>query len=438
MTYKWVPSLALCIVVAAAAGSSAVAQSASARFVSFDEFHGDLLNADSSSYLNHADARVADAASFEEMRQHLATLYADIDVRHSYELDGDIYDCVPVEQQPSVRLLGIKNIAEPPPVTAVEAAGRILPAEQIDDAQAVDRFGNSIECADNTIPMRRITLEEITRFPSLRAFLSKSPDETGPPLPGRDDPCTGGRCPHKYSFTFQYVSNQGGHSALNLWSPDVNTKIGEVFSLSQQWYVAGSGSGTQTVEVGWQNYPAKYGSNSSHLFIFHTPDDYATGCYNLDCAGFVQVSKSVHLGGGFTNYSKSGGAQYEFAMTVEHYKGNWWMIYGSTAFGYYPDSLYGKGPMTKAAAIVEYGTESVQTGGIYPPEGSGAWSKEGFGKAAYQRYVYHYTGSLGAVWDSLKPDVPSPSCYTITGPDYSTASGWGIYFFEGGPGGKSC
>jgi hypothetical protein len=114
------------------------------------------------------------------------------------------------------------------------------------------------------------------------------------------------------------------------------------------------------------------------------------------------------------------------------------MYYGNTAFGYYPNSQYFGGAMTSVSSSAQYGTESVQSGGTWPAEGSGSWPSAGLGYAAYQRYVYHYNSSLTAVFDSLHPYVLSPSCYKIGGPYFSKAGGWGEYFYEGGPGGKTC
>jgi hypothetical protein len=430
-------SLALWILGFMTIATPTLAQLSTYQLKPFTEFRNRLRTASVSEFVNQADVRVTDALIFEEMRQHLLSLYEGVDVTQSYELGDQVFDCVPIEQQPSARTAGVSHIAEPPPSRASRVNEGVGAEEAKQANDSFDRYGNRTECVGNTIPMRRITLEEITRFPSLRAFFAKSPGESGPPREG-EAPCTG-NCPHKYSITYQNISNQGGHSALNLWSPNVNTKIGEIFSLSQQWYVSGSGSNTQTAEIGWQNYPLKYGTNSSHLFIYHTADDYQhTGCYNLDCKGFVQTNKSVHLGGTFVHYSKSGGTQYEMLITVQHYKGNWWMYYGNTAFGYYPNSQYFGGAMTNASSSAQYGTESVQSGGTWPAEGSGAWPSAGLGYAAYQRYVYHYNSSLTAVFDSLHPYVLSPSCYKIGGPYFSKSAGWGEYFYEGGPGGKTC
>jgi hypothetical protein len=129
---------------------------------------------------------------------------------------------------------------------------------------------------------------------------------------------------HKYSITQQNVNNLGGNSNLNIWSPYVNTLLGEVFSLSQEWYVGGSASGLQTEEVGWIVYPAMFGDEKPHFFIFSTPDNYTTGCWNGSCGDFVQVAGSGVLGASFTS-STYGGTQYDFSAEYYLYQatGGW-------------------------------------------------------------------------------------------------------------------
>jgi hypothetical protein len=91
-------------------------------------------------------------------------------------------------------------------------------------------------------------------------------------------------------LAYQFVSNGGGHSYLNLWAPFVDTVNGQIFSLSQHWYVRGSGGNLQTLECGWQAYPQFYNDDRPHLFTYWTADNYnTTGCYNLTCDAFVQL-----------------------------------------------------------------------------------------------------------------------------------------------------
>jgi len=408
----------------------------SGKFTPFQNFITGVQSANPGNYLGLPGGQVQDAAAFEEMRQHILTMYQGVHVSHGYVLDSHEFDCVPVLEQPSVRLLGLVGVASPPPPTASagDDAAIMSLTSQLDGAASVDAFGNTVGCPEGTIPMRRITLEDMVRFATLQDFFHKSPNES---VPGASvEPAI--TATHKYSFTYQNVNNLGGNSSLNLWRPHVNTSKGEVFSLSQQWYIGGSGSGTQTAEVGWQNYPAQYGSQNSALFIYWTADNYnTTGCYNLTCAAFVQTSSTWHFGASFSHYSTLGGAQYEFSAQYKLSGGNWWLFLGGTAVGYYPTSLYSGGQLSHHAQVIEYGTEGVGTT-VWPPEGSGQWPSRGFKYAAYQRDLFYVNLSSTSVWDSLTADKPSPACYSIAGPSFSSTSGWGVYFYEGGPGGTGC
>lgn len=432
------------------------AQPGQVSFVPFNDFVASTRTASSSAHLSQANSKVRNAQAFEEMRQHILNLYQGVEVSHSFVLDAGHFDCVPVEQQPAVRMQGLKSIATPPPASVLsrgtEASGDRESAEkpisigsQLSADKLSDEFGNSRVCEDNTIPMRRVTLEDTSRFATLKNYFEKGPNGSGrPPLTENSVPPSA--VAHKYSYTSQTVNNLGDTTTINLWSPYVNTSLGEIFSLAQSWTVATSPI-LQTAEAGWQNYPALYGGQNSRLFIYWTADGYnKTGCYNLTCAAFVQTNSSAYFGAGFSNYSSLGGKQYEFRLEYELYGGNWWLGLGNadsiTWVGYYPAKLYGTGTMRTHSQNIQFGSESVGSS-IWPPEGSGGWPSVGFSRTAYQRELLYLSYPSGAAtWDSLTALKPSPNCYTIAGPYNGgwnpPSNDWGIYFYFGGPGGKSC
>jgi len=428
-------------ILISAFAAQAFAETTPEKFVPFNQFLDSTRSATASDVLSRPESKVRDPAALEEMRQAILNRYQGVEVSHSFVLDGEHYDCVPVNQQPSFRTYGIKAAAEAPPAelisrhqaSADEDATR---AKSLVSEQPIDAAGNSTQCEASTVPLLRTSLETMSHFATLKQFYQKLPGNAVRAAQAHefDDPSVAS---HKYSFTYQYVNNLGGNSNLNLWSPYVNTAEGEIFSLSQEWYVGGSGAATQTEEVGWVVYPAMFnGSEKAHFFIFSTPNDYATGCWNNSCNDFVQVADSGLLGATWNNYSSSGGPQYEISAEYYLYQGNWWLGYDGTWIGYYPGSMYKGGQNTKYAQIIEFGTEGVGTT-IWPPEGSGAFSSKGFGYAAYQRNLYYINTAGTSIWDSLSPDEPSPACYTITGP-YDNTGAWSRYFYEGGPGGKGC
>jgi hypothetical protein len=240
---------------------------------------------------------------------------------------------------------------------------------------------------------------------------------------------------HQWAWGQQQVDNKGGDSRLNVWKPKVNPGV---FSLSQHWYTGGDGDNKQTIEGGWQVYPNKYGNDDPALFIFYTPDNYASGCYNLDCPGFVQVNNTWVLGGKLAPQSTDEGTQYIIRMQWQLYEGNWWLFLKGNnryiAVGYYPGSVFNRGQLSRNAKYVKYGGEvaskssSADTGQM----GSGKFANTGWGHAAYQRTIYYIDTSLTSHWTNLSANETESSCYTIDMHN-NTGGSWATYFYFGGP-----
>lgn len=244
----------------------------------------------------------------------------------------------------------------------------------------------------------------------------------------------GGTSTHRWAWGEQHVASSGGDSVLNVWRP--KPAPGD-FSLSQHWYIGGSGSKKQTLEGGWQVYPDYYGTDDPVLFIFYTPDNYSSGCYNLDCSGFVQVDNSWVLGGTLSPVSTDGGGQRTIRMQWQLFEGNWWLFVKGggayTAVGYYPGALYGSGQMASHAQIVKYGGETASDdSGSAGNMGSGKFASKGWSHAAYQWSIYYIDTKLTSHWTTLSANQTDSSCYTIDIHNNAGASGK-TYFYFGGP-----
>jgi hypothetical protein len=438
-------ALALAAIFATSA-SSAIAQLESAKFVPHSDFIKNTQTAQYSDFSARPESKVKDEAAFEEMRQSILDRYQEVEVTHSFVIGQQHYDCVPVERQPAVRNYNLMNIATPPPgkheaKLADERSN--VPRDGLGLPSSVDEAGNAIGCEAKSVPLLRTTLETLSHFATLQDFYSKP----SAAVRAAQDRAKGIVAPepvgHRYSYTSQTVNNLGGNSNLNIWDPYVNTSTGEVFSLSQEWYVGGSGSSTQTEEVGWVVFPSMFGDELPHIFIYSTPDDYSasdtsSNCWNNSCGDFVVVANGYVLGQKL-NVSATNGSQYVFDAEYELYQGNWWLNVGGTWIGYYPGSKYKGGQNTKYTQVIQFGTESYSTGTVWPPEGSGAWPTNGqWAYSAFQAELWYFDTSYNKYWDSLTAEEPNPSCYDIWGPSYSSSASWGTYFYEGGPGGKGC
>jgi len=250
------PLMVAMISLTAISIASAQEPTTQSKFVPFGEFVSSIRGAQANDVMATPAAKVANNAAVEQMRQHLLSLYEGVNVSHSFVLGSQTVDCIPMNEQPTVRTMGIKKIASPPTEASAPAAvekhrSKPIPLEaQIPAGQTADSFGNSLACEAGTIPMRRTSMEEMARFSSLREFFQKGPDGAGgAPIPGKfAAPQTAA---HKYSITYQYVNNWGDNDDINLWRPYVYTDIGEIFSLAQSWTI-GNVSTTQTAEVGWR------------------------------------------------------------------------------------------------------------------------------------------------------------------------------------------
>jgi hypothetical protein len=403
------------------------------------EFYEDLKRAEHEQFRSRTTTRVRSGPAFDEQKAHILALYDGVTAARSFvDAGGQIFDCVPFAQQPALR--STQLAAPPQPPTPPAPPG--LPLRPPDSAQIgrldpaqVDRHGMSMSCPPGTVPIRRVTLDELTRFETLDHYLRKHGQPRnrgrrfGNPLRPEVE-----STPHEYAHASQSVKNIGGHGFLNVWDPAVVSP--QTFSLSQQWYVAQGAAGVQTVEVGWQVYPEHYGHSKPVLFTYWTADGYATtGSYGTSAGDFVQVSADFPVGMALETWSEPGGAQVEIELTVMLQSGKWWIFVNGTdashAIGYYPAELYQGGPLATAATDIDFGGETVGSGN-YPPMGSGTFAATGYKSAAYQRNIYYIAPNNTGTYASLVPSQDWPDSYTIA---VGTSSDWGEYFYFGGPGG---
>jgi len=423
-------------------------------FIPFNTF---LQGVQDATYAQWNGTAVESSAAFDTIKAHILSMYNGIgNISNTFIINLQYADCVDIDKQPTVRLLGVDGIQSPPSNGShPDFSQGDNPAFNYTDSPLklglTDRFGNHIYCPDKTIPLARLTLQKLTRFPNLQAFFAKSKDGSALPSPPSKD--VRRRCqeelarragePHLHAYGYQYVKNFGGNSWMDLWNP-----VGD-FTLSQQWYVGGSGGNTQTVEGGWIVYEQKFTTKNAILFIFYTADNYVSQkCWNHDCPAFVQTNNHWFLGGTWIHDSVSGGTQWGFEMQWKLYNGNWWLFLkgpGSyEAVGYYPTKIFNGGQLSKNAEIVEYGREVTRfdPSHDWPLMGSGALPSAGWTKAAFQRLIFYIpkdeNGGVG-VWTGLSTAVEgSTKCWDIAYTPSSKGGSWGSYFYFGGPGGKVC
>jgi hypothetical protein len=137
-------------------------------------------------YVDRSQVRVRDEAAFEDMRQYLIRRYEGASVTSSLVIGGVVFDCLRQEA----------NAAGPPPAAAEppEVAGApgpvTSPAGSAPEAPGPAHAASvsAVPCPPGSVPVRRVTLDDLTRFPSLAAFLGKGPGSETPPPTGSNPP----------------------------------------------------------------------------------------------------------------------------------------------------------------------------------------------------------------------------------------------------------
>ncbi|TVU33385.1 hypothetical protein EJB05_25200, partial [Eragrostis curvula] len=253
-------------------------------------------------------------------------------------------------------------------------------------------------------------------------------------------PSSGLRIPHQRAT----VQTPGGHDVeyygllamMDVYGYDL--KHGQWTSTSI--WVSHDGDGSRSsynsIHVGWQIFPEHYGDSHTHFYTYWTRDgSQKSGCYNMDCPGFVRADGATVVPGAVID--PVGDAHNLQNITIKVFKDkvtdDWWIYYGYNsnlkAVGYYPRTLFTY--MDQTANNIAFGAFVAAAATLpTPPMGSGVLPNGGKGRAASFSYVslVDKDGQSNLVTENWPNNADKGQCYSIT--PLSSAKA-----FYGGPGG---
>ncbi|CAN6382095.1 unnamed protein product [Urochloa humidicola] len=239
--------------------------------------------------------------------------------------DGDIIDCVHISKQPAFDHPLLKN-------HSIKMRPSYHPEGLYDDSNVAplsitQTWHQNGKCPANTIPIRRTKEEDVLRASSVRRYGKKRTKSIPNFLSVDDHNNLNVTIGHQHAVAYTRKARYyGTKTSINLWQPAIGRA--NDFSLAQLWISGGSYSGKDlnTIEAGWQVFPELYGDRYTTFFIYWTRDAYQrTGCYNLQCSGFVQTNNQIAIGASFSPVSSYGGLQYEIIILIwkDPKLGNW-------------------------------------------------------------------------------------------------------------------
>uniref|UniRef100_A0A0E0K655 Neprosin PEP catalytic domain-containing protein n=1 Tax=Oryza punctata TaxID=4537 RepID=A0A0E0K655_ORYPU len=283
--------------------------------------------------------------------------------------DGDIYDCVGVNEQPTFKhpLLKDHKIQMEPSSFPIGLDIKLPLVSAVSQAQL-----STIDCPIGTVPILRNNKVD-TRMVQRIGMLAS------------DDV-------QQLSAGIKYWDEvYGTQASINVYDPKVKKDSED---LSASWIqidkVPKVGNGVGIGAGSWV-CPSLSGDSFPRFHISWDNEELNESCTDHNCPGFVQVSRSVGLGGRIQPISIYNGPQYVINVLIfkDPITKNWWLAYGSnnTPIGYWPNSQFSllkdKGDYAFWGGYVQGPTASSD-----PPQmGSGHFASEGFGKAAFIRNI---------------------------------------------------
>jgi len=148
------------------------------EFIPYAQFTADTQKAKFEDYAKRPGSKVVNEKEFQKMQKHIASLYDGVVIKNSFIMENNGHvDCIDTKSQPGLRQGGKRlTVQKPPKALIVQEEGEFQKGQPVQPMLAKekkDRFGNRMFCENNFIPMRRVTLDELTRFRTLEDFFNK-------------------------------------------------------------------------------------------------------------------------------------------------------------------------------------------------------------------------------------------------------------------------
>ncbi|XP_027161297.1 uncharacterized protein LOC113762181 [Coffea eugenioides] len=347
--------------------------------------------------------------------------------------DGDVIDCILLSEQPALDhpLLKDHRILMTPSYHP-EGLKKLFNSRN-DEKSITQLWQLAGRCPQGSIPIRRGKKED-GFFSVIKSFLQK--DETNREKLSAGMELISQVKSYQSVASYAMGAYYGAKAIMNVWQPQLQQP--NEYSSSQLWITENSfGSNQNTIQAGWHVNPELYGDARTRFFMHWTRDNFkSTGCYNLLCSGFVQITNEIVLGGSVFPLSNFNGSQSEISILIwkDPAQDAWWLEFGNTIVGYWPGSLLTS--LAHYSSLIEWGalvlnkqSDGVQTS---TQMGSGHFPREGFKRASYMRNLEVIGSSMKLrPLNYLRTIARKSNCYDIT---VGENADWGNYIFYGGPG----
>ncbi|XP_021800532.1 uncharacterized protein LOC110744821 [Prunus avium] len=282
--------------------------------------------------------------------------------------DGDIIDCIDIYKQPALDHPALRNhtiqmaptydlTKETKTMTKMDRLKKRSEQSSVTVKQTWQKSGS---CPQGTIPVRRIRKKDLLRASSVKDYGRKKHSTLSGHVAESSDNKSVYllRANHSKAILltegYRYTGAKGD---IKVCAPSV--ELDDEYTTSQVCLINGPSFAFESVESGWAVNPSVYGDRNTRFFVYWTADgSKKTGCFDLNCPGFVQTSHEIALGAAIYPISVPDGLPYEIIVYIfkDPVTSNWWVQYGERInIGYWPPELFFA--LSYHATGVEWGGE---------------------------------------------------------------------------------
>ncbi|KAF5194417.1 putative NEP-interacting protein [Thalictrum thalictroides] len=347
---------------------------------------------------------------------------------------GQVFDCVDIYKQPALDHPSLKNHKIQMKPTSIP---KRLETEK-SSAKFTSNYSQigmkSIGCPQGTVPILRYQQNVLKKATIRSRSRSQGSRINVPHSPGYHLTMMAKTKPQ------ENAKYHGSKTYIAVYTPPM---LPDQFTEGAMWINNGPPDQLNSIQVGWTVNPTLYGDNRTHLFGYWTADGYKqTGCFDIRCPGFVQISAATSLGL-ILEPTSHGRVQYEglFHVFQDSKTGDWWLaILPHDLFvGYWPKYLF--------TSLASHANQIAWGGEVYsprdkpaPPMGSGQFNMKDTEVTCYARaieiidesYQHRDLRFIEIITDGFSYN----HCYAVGYTGFVRYVGYSVLF--GGPGGSDC
>ncbi|XP_004488864.3 protein neprosin-like [Cicer arietinum] len=340
-------------------------------------------------------------------------------IKSIHTKSGYIVDCVDINKQPAFDHPLLKNHK----LQRKAYFGKNISETNVKTSPTKSPYAiEKVRCPKETVPIRRITKDDLISGKSL--FNDHVLTQTN-------------SLSHSTHLFLIRVAGPyyGVSGTTSVYNPNISPGQTSASYLYVENGVAGD---TNKIVVGWHVSPQLYNNTATHIYSYWMSNNFKSGCYNILCSGFVQLSRKYYLGARIIPISIYGGTMTEMPITLiqEKTTKHWWLTVADELVGYFPQQLFSN--LASAEQVGWGGLTVTSPGSSSPPMGSGHFPDRDFVHACYFRNISFRNESRQDYGPEVKFTRPyndaSSKCYDI---DYygNLRGEFGYALQFGGPGG---